>query len=411
MLLPSCIWVEVAVLCASSCKTGTQSLCLTCKEIHDQAFTSPFNVARLLSSLHGGIEPALCVVSRCGKIDVIVQLLEKFGADARLRNDEPLRLAAENSHGDLVQLLVEKYGADVRSSKHAPLRAAAGNGDGDLVQLLVGKYGADIHTCDDAPLRAAVRHGHVRMVDLLCGSYGANVRAMLGWEAMPIITAVYRGQTAMVELLCARYGALEPPTAIGIAAYAVEAPNKVEMLDLLCIRFGADARCEQEHPLRLAAAMCHPESVRVLCEVYGADVHAQEDEALRMAARAKDFYVKEEDVLDPTTRACIIRDTIETIDILCSKGADVHARGGEALRNAARCGVVEIVKLLCERYGANRDDPEAIAAAASTIDEMERPPSPVNNNPFVLTQTFSAPYMKLVSEGCAAVIEYLRNGG
>lgn len=350
-------------------------MCVSCKEIHDQVFASTHNLTRLLVGLHKDVGAALCAASRHGKLDV-------------------------------VQHLIERYGADARFDKHAPLRVAAENGHSHVVQLLVEKYGADVHTCDDAPLRRAAQNGHVHTVDLLCGTHGANVRAMLGWDGMPLIRAVTHGQTSVVELLCARYRALEPPTESCVAAWAVEAvQKKVEMLDMLCERFGADARCGEDLPFRLAAAYCHPKSVRLLCEHYGADVRVRDDEALRMASKARHVHATEEELTDPTSRAHILHDAMETIQFLCSKGADVHARNEEPLRNAARYGAIEIVKLLCERYGATCRDPVAIVEAKSTIDRQKS--SPDNNGPFALEIEHTTPYKGLVLKGCAAVIEYL----
>jgi len=118
------------------------------------------------------------------------------------------------------------------------------------------------------------------------------------------------------------------------------------MLDKL-IREGADV-----HALRWAAEYGHTDTVALLLD-RGANVHARGDDALCWAA--ENGYA-------------------DTVELLLDRGANVHARGDYALRWAAENGHTDTVELLLDRGAdvhARNDQALSLAALNGHADTVE----------------------------------------
>lgn len=94
-----------------------------------------------------------------------IQFMEKYGANARYRDDHPLTIASLGGQIEATRYLVSK-GANIHSHNELPVRAAAARGHLDVVKYL-HSLGADIHSQNDLAFRNAARNGQLDVVKYL----------------------------------------------------------------------------------------------------------------------------------------------------------------------------------------------------------------------------------------------------
>ena len=104
--------------------------------------------------------------ARIGWYDKVVELLNQ-GKDPKAYDSEPLRIASENGHMDIVQLLIPVSNP---RTYYLALNEASANGHVDIVRLLVSlcnskEYGSKAHGSD--ALKIASNNGYTEIVKLL----------------------------------------------------------------------------------------------------------------------------------------------------------------------------------------------------------------------------------------------------
>lgn len=124
--------------------------------------------------------------------DTIKLLLDR-GADVRVRNHQPICLAAGYSSATIVDELITR-GADVNAQNGIPLVNASGkypfSGKYENVKLLLER-GADVHLQNDDAIYCASVHNLAYIVGILI-RYGANVNARDGNTLIVAISSDYR---------------------------------------------------------------------------------------------------------------------------------------------------------------------------------------------------------------------------
>lgn len=246
---------------------------------------------------------ALIVEAHEGNVNGVVQLLAN-GANVHANDDFALRSAAEEGHLQVVQLLIDN-GANVRASGDHALRVACAGGHLQVVQLLIDN-GADVRANDDGALIQACTYGRTQVVGLLI-NYGANVRAR---DDEALMIACANGHLEVVRLLI-RYGA----------------------------NVDADASLAG-FPLLVASRGGYLEIVTLLLD--------------------NGAYEDMQNVAGTALMAACREGKLEVARLLLTRGVNVNALDGGALRDAVINDHPEIVRLLLD-HGANNAQAERLA--------------------------------------------------
>ena len=242
--------------------------------------------------------------ARRGNTILIKKLLEN-GADIEEAAGEdlnrPLHLAALHENTSAVKCLLD-LGANIEAvnqSSYTALSVAAWKGHKPTVECLLD-HGANIEAnkCkENTPLLRAAWKGHKPTVECLLDR-GANIEAKNYKEKTPLIRAAWKGHTSTVECLLDRGANIEAKNYKGSTA--------------------------------LSRAACHGHKSTVGCLLdRGAIIDATNstgETALLLACR----LINEED-----NKSEVVR----TIELLCSKGADVSVKdhkGRSPLTNARK---------------------------------------------------------------------------
>ncbi|KAJ6166893.1 hypothetical protein N7470_002340 [Penicillium chermesinum] len=373
---------------------------------------------------------ALLVAAHCGKED-IVDLLIQCGARLKVTDgsgETALHLAASRGHWEVIKLLVtEKSLIEIQNFKGrtalrvaadhgqpeavqvllennalvnaraenqmTALHAAAKRGDHEIVQLLIS-HGADIEAKDGSMMTAlhyACEEGNMEVVRTLLDSR-ANLEAPGRDRKNPLICAAQMGRTQVVEylvkrkastksaddsgmsalhwasynghedtvrLLSERKGALETVNNMGRTALHLAVMQSqfavVELLQRKGVQL--ETRCHTGLTALHYACMANSFEITRLLLLSGADIEASESEhqqrPLHIAAGSGSTYI---------------------LDLLCDKGASLHARNGigdRPLCVATRFGHAEVVQKLLDRgspisekfeLGFREDSPLCLAA-------------------------------------------------
>lgn len=154
---------------------------------------------------------------------------------------------------EFVKVLVEKYGADIHIEDEEPLKAASNNGFSDIVKYLI-KKGADINTDGGFALGAAANHGDYELAKWLL-EHGAHANIANADGTTPLMMMFLPFRNALAD---------------------------TRIIELL-IRYGVNIRAEDDYALKYACLFGEYESVQILLR-NGANVHAENEQPLFYAA-------------------------------------------------------------------------------------------------------------------------------
>ena len=264
------------------------------------------------------------------------QLLDQYPTLSKAqdkRGYSALYRAAYMKRPELVRLLIER-GADVNlgtARGTRPLHASAENGSLEITNVLL-EHGADPLLRDGGgrtPLHWAAHTGNVEMINRLLAAK-APLEATDAYGATPLHMASLAGRAAAVDRLLLGNPPVDRPDNSGRTALFM---------------------CLQGH---------HGEWNKVAASLvsHGADVN--------LAGRGRAYPLL-------TAARNPSKETLETVTLLLSKGADPKAtdsQGRSALHWAARTGSLEVVTALlkagCEIEARDRDGSTPLGMAAAT---------------------------------------------
>ena len=231
-----------------------------------------------------------------GYLGVVKRNVEYRMADL----ERALIVAVQFDHLDIVKYLVSK-GANPRAQNDYALLYAAYKGRIAMVEYLVSQ-GADIHAGDgydtQNSLWYAVEGGHLDVVKYLV-SIGADVSAIRGDT---LAAAIARGDVSVVEYLVER-------GANGDQALGIACQNGMLGVAKYLISHGANV--DAADALRHAIINDRLEVLTYLVEEVGVDIHTRNDIAIVWAVNYAGDAV---------------------LDYILSRGMDINARDGEAVR-------------------------------------------------------------------------------
>lgn len=278
------------------------------------------------------LNKALLAASHIGYTDIVILLLD-HGADIHATHEEDntsvFQYGVYQKHIDILQHLL-KRGVDVNQKGWrggTALHSGAMYGHANIIQFLI-RNGAEINVFDQrglTPLHCASSCGYNASVVQLLINEGAdpNLGSSNPPRGAPLHQASFHGNIQVVQCLL---------------------DNGADV-DLYCEELGT--------PLQAACLEGHIQLVKLLIE-RGADVN--------MIGGTR---------LGDALHAAICGSHVEIAAHLIEKGADVLAKTLESnhLQNAVRKGNVEMVKLLCSKYGGSSGflDEEGTEGAALEI--------------------------------------------
>ena len=135
-------------------------------------------------------EKLLILACDKGNLEIVIFLTDNK-ADIHIENDEPLRIAVNKAHTEIVEYLIKK-GANVNADKYI-LSWACETEQVKVVKLV--DNGADFS--DGWPLKFACIVGNKEIVNYLIEK-GANVQAQNNGA---LVVACYNGRTEIVKIL------------------------------------------------------------------------------------------------------------------------------------------------------------------------------------------------------------------
>lgn len=146
------------------------------------------------ADVHANYDMALQMASNVGRTETVRALLDR-GAVIEAENNAALHMACENGHTDTVLLLLDRGAAH----DDYALELAGSNGHTDTVRHLLDR-GADVHVKDNIILSRACEYGHLDTVRLLLDR-GVDVHID---NELALWTATMNGHFEIVRLLLNR---------------------------------------------------------------------------------------------------------------------------------------------------------------------------------------------------------------
>ncbi|MBD5411750.1 MAG: hypothetical protein HDR51_03260 [Treponema sp.] len=276
-----------------------------------------------------------------------VQKLIAKGASVNNRNNHgryPLETAVESDDKEMVLFLIEK-GADVDNGVQYPLVIAVKKGNKDIVSVLIEK-GAKVNFYYTKPLDYAKDEEIITLLR----SHGAITQKEQDEADVDFVNAVRCHDTERVKQLIPKISDIDI-----IPARVYNNPNMPkDVFELVIQSYNQNTDKVEEYkqknvtPLIYAAARGDIETVKLLVE-NGANVNARTSYGVTALTWGAIVIISDVD----------LEHTVELIDFLASKGANVNEKyfneldsDMTALMSATAAGSIEIVRALI-RNGAD----------------------------------------------------------
>jgi ankyrin repeat protein len=315
-----------------------------------------------------------------GQLDELKAMVEAARADAvHVGEPTPLKAAAHDGHGDIIEYLVGNVGIDIDARPYARgrfldvaclfgslevvkllvkagarveaqagqelagLALAASRGRVEVVKYLVEEAGADVHLIDSKGMTlvmGAAERGHAELMAYLLGRPGIDIEAKTEEGSRALDLACRRGHLEVVKLLVAagadlrRQGGEE----CGVLTSAALG-GKLDVVKYLVEEAGADER--HFSPGRMTALMWAIEQgdmgvVRYLVGRPATDLDAKNvagQSAVNIACRTGH---------------------LEIVKLLVAAGVEISPNSNKwgALTDAVAGGKLDVVKYLLEEAGA-----------------------------------------------------------
>lgn len=264
----------------------------------------------------------------------ILDMVMLLGADVKVENYKPFRLAAEYGHLNIVKKLIKC--SDIHANNDDALFEACRNGYIHIVRYLISK-GANIHALDDQALLIAAYNRHLDVVEVLIKA-GANVKAnnniikQYKDNHQSLVNAAKNGFIKVIKRMAD--SGLNIHENHEEALLAAASNGQLKVVKFL-IKNGGNVHADYDSDLgdgafRWAAAMNDMKMVKFLIKK-GAYIRANQDGALSCAAR--------------NNHLCMVK-------FLIGIGLDIHKQDNRPFRWAVANLNYEMARYLI-RLGAN----------------------------------------------------------
>lgn len=298
-------------------------------------------------------------------------------ANLHVNDDEPLYVAAQHGHADVVRQLL-LAGANVHADGNRTLVAAVKKGHSEVVRRLV-EHGADVHVNDDEVIRTAAWNGNSAVLrHLILAGAEVNVSPNEPYSA-PLYRAISNGHLETARLLIIAGAEVRGMSEQLLYAATVHQKVGIKFLELLLLA-GVDIHGVADKPIMDAIGHHNFNAVERLLEA-GATIPADKWDCLLDALLFRQAVYREDEDYDDDVREnnepflARLNAALEKVArlghpliaaSLIQKGADVDAG---ALSAAARVGELEVIhSLIAAGADCSAREGEAIALADAKYD-------------------------------------------
>ncbi|CAL1285635.1 unnamed protein product [Larinioides sclopetarius] len=285
---------------------------------------------------------------------------------------EALQQSLLNGYCDIVEILLENYRFDIGNEiRRKLLNIAAHSGNKYVVAILL-RRGFDVNGLTE-PLNIAVENKHYEMVEFLLEN-GANPMLSDEKNVNPLYIAALRGYAEMAEILLSEEAdvRIEREVILFAAERAVR-ENHLEVLKLLLQMkiFDADAKDKSGSTLLHTSALYGSLDVTIYLVEEGANVNAKDERELKPVHIATEkgfkdiveFYLNCKDLGEKIAELLLIavnNGKADVCELLIERNADVnecHADGETPINLALKKGHKEVLSVLLHfgaYYNANQ---------------------------------------------------------
>ncbi|KAJ5261352.1 hypothetical protein N7478_011947 [Penicillium angulare] len=346
--------------------SGETALHLAASRGHWEVIGILMEEKRLIETPNLKGRTALRVAAECGERESVQILLDNNAqVNVRAENEmTALHAVAKRGNSEILQLLVE-YGADTQANDGfmmTPLHYACLEGHLEAVKALLIRN-ADIEAQGrdrKTPLICAAEAGKTQVVEYLLLKKKASLRSVDDSGRTALHWAAHNGHENAVRLLSDRRGSLDMIDSEGLTAlHLAVMQSQYPVVDFFLQRRGAplDKRCNRGRTALHFACLANSHMITRRLLLSGADIEAPESEH---AARALHISAAQ--------------GSMQLLDLLCEKGANLSARNGVGDRPlcvASRSGNAEAVQRLLDHgspltckfdSGSREDSPLCLAA-------------------------------------------------